>query len=368
MEKVKKNYYDYIDLINKKKKKKSDFTFEQFYAFHSGAIKYAKRKNLNLNKVLIQEKFYLNYANTLYLYNEEGVVDTLKNKASSVINKAKETVSNVKETVANAGQEVYKQMAGLSTLIANYLKTIGLAVASATKELLKIIYDWHANVWKKILSAIDIINNIKSKIIGFIEKMITDLIAKLAGVATNDKEAVKEALNKKQAELDDYFSKNPNQRLAMGCLLAVFTCYMMIEGASTGNPFMDFNVGIFNKLVSTSVVLSEAIKLNDLVDMITFFIVGKIDSLTSVLPGWFDTVTNIAVMGGMFLTSALIKAIDKSNNPTLLKIKKNVCQFLNKPLSLGQKMSGDIIKLFKGIGSRCGIIDVNSNIAASCPI
>ena len=368
MEKIKKNYYDYIDLINKKNKKKNNFTFEQFYAFHLGAIRYAKRKNLNLNKILIEEKFYLSYANTLYFYNEEGVVDALKNKASNVINKAKETVNNVKETVASAGQEIYKQMAGLSALIANYLKTIGLAVVNASKELLKIIYDWHVNVWKKILLAIDIINNIKSKIIGFIEKMITDMIAKLAGVATNDKEAVKNALNKKQSEIDEYFSKNPNQRLAMGCILAVFTCYMMIQGASTGNPFMDFNVGIFNKLISSSIALSEAIKLNDLVDMITFFIVNKIDSITRIAPDWFGTVTNLTVMGGMFLTGALIKAIDKSNSPALLKIKKNVCQFLNKPMSLGQKMSGDILKLFKSLGSRCGIIDVNSDIGASCPI
>ena len=54
---MKKNYYYYIDLVNKKKSK-DGFTFEQFYAFHLGAINYAKRKKLKLKKVLIQEKFY----------------------------------------------------------------------------------------------------------------------------------------------------------------------------------------------------------------------------------------------------------------------------------------------------------------------
>jgi hypothetical protein len=354
---VNKTYYDYLKKINRE----DDITFEQFYSFYRGAIKHAKRKNLDLEKVLISENFYKNYVKKSYIYNE---ADLIKN-----------AIDKTKEVVGNVTNQLYKKVSSMSITVSNFLNQIKVSPAEATKDFLMIIFNFVTSKLSAITKAIVNTNNIKNKIVEYIKNIVIDLITKVLNIPYKlgmlddeiKKQEVIDKIREKGKQISDYFDKNPKQRIAIGVLLAAGIIYTWTNSAFTGNPFTDFNVEVYSDLMSTKSLVSF-LSLEYLTEVFTFFIIGQMNALQSFLPAWFSVATNISIVGGLLLLAFFLKAVNKSDNPNVTKFKKKMCSFLSSPPENATgKIKSNISNIFMNIGKGAGIIS-GENLAASCSI
>lgn len=373
---MKYTYHHYLDLVKNKKIKEKKITFEQFNSFYMNMVKYAKKQSLkkrvNINTLLINEKFYY-YHIDKYFYNEADIgsmLDTASDIAKFTvdvnIDRAKDkTVKTITST--ETGKNLYSKLVGLGVEISNYLKMIKLSAEQVTSEFLKMIFEWYDSTFALVKKAHDIMVGAKDKVVAGIENILLDLVKNVIG-EENEKN-LKAKMIEKQKAINEYFKENPAKRLIVGCLLSAGICYIWTESASTGNPLMDFNINMYLNLMSTSIEITKVITLASLIEILFYFIINKIKNIAKLLITWFSTSTNLTIVCALLLTAFLIKAIDETEDPTLLKIKKNICEFLGTPPAMATGAApGKIGSLLKGIGVESKMIDPSSDAGKGCHV
>lgn len=345
MEKIKKDYYHYVDLVNKKRKKKKDteITFEAFYDFYLNAILYAERKKLDPRLALIDESFYKDYYQSgMYIYNEQE-----EQPKKGFFKKIAGAVSSVTDTVFN-------KLKSLSTAVSSFFNVINMEITNIAVSTVKLIY----NAIVKSVSYINIIvkkmNEMKANLFEAIKNGIIEIIG--------GEENIKLIKNKLKdqtvlVKIKNFLNTGPI-RVSIGIIICCVILYVWTNSAFSGNIFFDFNVGSYTEILTTNDIFSK-IKIELVIEVIAWFMLNQ---LISIPISWFGTSKNVYLVVGLITVSLIFKYIEK-NSIVIgdIDFKQKICTFLSNQGS-STRLKNDITQLTVEMAKNIGVFGSQKNI------
>ena len=347
MEKVKKDYYYYVDLVNKKRKKKKEIkiTFERFYNFYINAILYAEKKNLNPNLALIDESFYEDYYNAyIHIYNEEEQVENQPKQG--FFKKATGTVGGMISTAFN-------KLKSLSSTVASFFVFIGMKITQIAVSTVNIIYEAIVDSISWINIVFQKLNTWKANLFEAIKNGIIEII----GGEQNIKLIKEKIADQKTLSTIKKFLNSGPIRVSIAVIICCVILYVWTNSAFSGNIFYDFNIEGYTKILTTNDIFSE-LKIEVVIEVIAWYILNQIVSIPI---SWFGAGSNVYLVIGLIVVSLLFKYIEK-NSIIIgdIDFKQKICMFLNNKGT--PKMPSDIIKLVSGIAQNIGVFGPQKNV------
>lgn len=334
MEKIKKDYYYYVDLVNKKKKK-DGITFEKFYDFYSNAILFAEKRNLNPNLALIDENFYDMYYESFFIYNEESEVK--KGFLAKIVDKT---------------TGFFDKLKSLSTIITSFFIFIKLEITTIASATVRYIYEAIVDDVKKINDIFKSLNKMKSDLFQKIKDGIILIIGEKNIESINSKLKDKNFL----IEAKNFLNSGPI-RVSLALMLCGLIIYVWTNSAFSGNIFFDFNIEAYINILTANDIFS-IIQLELIIEVIAWFILNK---LISIPIEWLGTGNNVYLVIGLIVVSLLFRYIENNSIEIGdINVKQKICLFLR---SKGNPpIANDITQIITGFAQNIGVFGPQKDV------